>query len=223
MTICREIGNKEGEGTTLNNLGQIYKALGDYATAQGYLEQSLIIRREIGDKAGKEGTTLNNLSPIYDARGDYATAQGYLEQSLSIRCEIGDKAGEGTTLNNLRIKSIKRAGTTTPPGAISEQSLIIQREIGDKAGMIATLHNMAHIALQANKGEQALTLWSEALQLAVETQNAQGIFEVAGTLGTLFARAGNKEQAEQLLRLAIKAGRQAGFPEVKNWKRRCGG
>ena len=167
------VPTREDEGTTLNNLSQIYDARGDYATALGYLEQSLTICREIGDKAG-EGATLNNLGQIYDARGDYATALGYLEQSLTI-----------------------------------------QREIGDKAGMIGTLHNMAYIALQANKGEQALTLWSEALQLARETQNAQGLFHVAGTLGTLHAQAGNKEQAEPLLRLAIDAGRQAGFPDVQ--------
>ena len=74
---------------------------------------------------------------------------------------------------------------------------------------------MAHIALQANNAEQALQLWSEALQLALETQNAQGIFHVASTLGTLFAQAGNKEDAQQLLRLAVDAGRRAEFPEVQ--------
>jgi uncharacterized protein HemY len=78
-----------------------------------------------------------------------------------------------------------------------------------------TLHNLAHLALRANNFAQARTLWSEALQLALDTQNAQGLFHVAGMLGTLFAQAGNKERAEHLLRLAINAGRQAGFPDVQ--------
>ncbi|MEW6668705.1 MAG: tetratricopeptide repeat protein, partial [Thermodesulfobacteriota bacterium] len=92
-------GSKE-RGTTLNNISQIYDARGDYDTALKYLEQSLKIRREIGDKAG-EGATLNNISQIYKARGDYDTALKYLEQSLKIRREIGDKAGTIPTLHNM--------------------------------------------------------------------------------------------------------------------------
>ncbi|UCE90034.1 MAG: tetratricopeptide repeat protein, partial [Pseudomonadota bacterium] len=68
-----KIGDKAGEGKTLNNISQIFKARGDYDTALTYLEKSLKISQEIGDKAG-EGKTLNNISQIYAARGDYDTA-----------------------------------------------------------------------------------------------------------------------------------------------------
>jgi uncharacterized protein YozE (UPF0346 family) len=49
------------EGTTLNNISQIYKVQGDYTTALTHLTNSLAIYQEIGDKAG-EGTTLNNIA-----------------------------------------------------------------------------------------------------------------------------------------------------------------
>ncbi|MCP4738560.1 MAG: tetratricopeptide repeat protein, partial [Bosea sp.] len=42
-----EIGDTAGEGTTLNNISQIYDARGDYTTALEYLEQSLAISREM--------------------------------------------------------------------------------------------------------------------------------------------------------------------------------
>ena len=100
LKIRQEIGDKSGEGTTLNNISQIYDARGDYDTALAYLQQSLKIRQEIGDKSG-EGTTLNNISQIYDARGDYDTALAYLQQSLKIRQEIGDTAGLCATLFNM--------------------------------------------------------------------------------------------------------------------------
>ena len=57
----------QGEGTTLNNISQIYDAKGDYDQALQYLEKSLAIRQQIGDRKG-EGTTLNNISQIYDAK-----------------------------------------------------------------------------------------------------------------------------------------------------------
>ncbi|OQW90721.1 MAG: hypothetical protein BWK78_06325, partial [Thiotrichaceae bacterium IS1] len=98
--------DKKLKGRALNYAGQIYFKIGNYDTALSYLEQSLLIIREIGDKQG-EGTTLNNISQIYDAKGDYDTALSYLEQSLLIRREIGDKQGESVTLNN--ISSINQA------------------------------------------------------------------------------------------------------------------
>jgi tetratricopeptide (TPR) repeat protein len=82
------------------DISQIYDAQGDYTTVLKYLEASLKIRKEIGDKSG-EGTTLNNISQIYDAQGDYTTALKYLEASLKISKEIGDKSGECVTLINI--------------------------------------------------------------------------------------------------------------------------
>jgi tetratricopeptide (TPR) repeat protein len=99
LITLREIGDKAGEGATLNNISQIYDARGDYDTALTYLQQSLSIRQQIGDKAG-EGTTLNNMATTAYARGDYDTALTYLQQSLSIRQQIGDKAGLCATLFN---------------------------------------------------------------------------------------------------------------------------
>jgi tetratricopeptide (TPR) repeat protein len=71
LAISQEIGDKSGEGTTLNNISQIFRARGDYDTALKYLQQSLAIRQEIGDKSG-EGTTLNNICLLYtsDAADD---------------------------------------------------------------------------------------------------------------------------------------------------------
>ena len=46
----QEMGDKSGEGTTLNNMATTAHARGDYETALKYLEQSLKICQEIGDK-----------------------------------------------------------------------------------------------------------------------------------------------------------------------------
>ena len=67
LAICEEIGDKKGEGATLNNISQIYHARGEYDTALEYLNRSLAICQEIGDKKG-EGTTLNNISLITGVR-----------------------------------------------------------------------------------------------------------------------------------------------------------
>jgi tetratricopeptide (TPR) repeat protein len=59
LAIQQEIGDKSGEGATLNNISQIFKARGDYETALKYLNQSLAIQQEIGDVAGLCATSFN--------------------------------------------------------------------------------------------------------------------------------------------------------------------
>ena len=71
----------------LNNMAQIYLAQGDYNKTLNYLENSLAIRRKVGDREG-EGTTLNNISQIYYDQGNHKKALDYLEQSLSTLAKI---------------------------------------------------------------------------------------------------------------------------------------
>ncbi len=64
LAIQQEIGDKSGEGATLNNISQIFKARSDYDTALQYLKQSLAIQQEIGDTAGL-CVTLFNMGHIH--------------------------------------------------------------------------------------------------------------------------------------------------------------
>ena len=45
--FAREVKNRAGEGATLNNLGEVYRALSQYERAIGYYEQALAIAREV--------------------------------------------------------------------------------------------------------------------------------------------------------------------------------
>jgi tetratricopeptide (TPR) repeat protein len=64
LAIQQEIGDKSGEGTTLNNMATAAHARGDYDTALQYLKQSLAIQQEIGDTAGL-CASLFNMGHIY--------------------------------------------------------------------------------------------------------------------------------------------------------------
>ena len=168
LAIGRELGDKAGEGSTLNNISQSYDARGDYTTALTYLEQSLVIMQEIGDKAG-EGATLNNLATTAYAKGDYATALKYLEQSLVITQEIGDKKVEGATLNNIS-QIYKARGDYATALTYLEQSLVITQEIGDKAGEAVTSWNIGMI--YKKKGD--LTKAEQYMSRTVEIDEAIG-------------------------------------------------
>ena len=105
LTIAREIGDRQGEGSCLGSLGTAYYALdyyalGNYTQAIDYYQQSLTIAREIGDRQG-EGNWLGNLGAAYHSLGDYPQAIDYYQQSLAIAREISDHYGEALSLYKL--------------------------------------------------------------------------------------------------------------------------
>lgn len=83
LEIYRAIGDKAEEGIALNNLGNVYYFLAEYAQAEQFYRQSLEISQQIGDKAG-EGTTLSNLGIVYDSLGEYAQSEQFYRQSIEV-------------------------------------------------------------------------------------------------------------------------------------------
>lgn len=88
---------------TVKHISQIYHARGDYDTALRYLEQSLAIGQEIGDRAG-EAVTSRNIGRIYKAQGDLVKAEQYMARTVEIDEAIGhpDLESDRTALEELR-------------------------------------------------------------------------------------------------------------------------
>jgi len=69
LAACQTLGDRQGEGTNLGNLGLAYADLGEARRAIDYYKQHLVIAREIGDRGG-EGNALGNLGRAYAALGN---------------------------------------------------------------------------------------------------------------------------------------------------------
>ena len=83
--------------------------------------------------------------------------------------------------------------------------------------MIPTLHNMASIELQRESGEKAMQYWMQALELAMKTGNAAGIYNVAGTVGSLMVRMDAPHQAKEMLSLAVNVVKHGGMKDTQNF------
>jgi tetratricopeptide (TPR) repeat protein len=77
------------EGTTLNNIGAVYRARRQYDQALQNHRRALIVLREVGDRAGEEAT-LNYIGLVYRARGQHDQALENLQQALVIQREISE-------------------------------------------------------------------------------------------------------------------------------------
>ncbi len=62
--MAKEVGDREGEGTTYGNLGNAYDSLWDFSRAIEYRTQWLAIAKEVGDREG-EGRAYGGLGNAY--------------------------------------------------------------------------------------------------------------------------------------------------------------
>jgi tetratricopeptide (TPR) repeat protein len=151
-----------------------YYRISNYTDARGLTEE--IVQRA---SPPPRWWSLNRYGLCQLVLGFPDSALAAFERALPIAPTAVDK---GATLNNLSLIYDARGDYDTALRYL-EASLALQREIGDKAGLVATLYNMGRIAWRTKNIERAMTLWSEAFAVARETQNAQGLFHTASTLG----------------------------------------
>jgi tetratricopeptide (TPR) repeat protein len=89
-----------GIAATLNDLGFVAAGLDQKASARRYYQDSLKIRRQIGDMWGT-AASLNNMGYLAFLDQDFVNAKKLLQESLFIQREIGDQYHIANCLNNL--------------------------------------------------------------------------------------------------------------------------
>ena len=73
----------------------VYISVAEYDKAREYLEKSLAIKKEIGDRNGEANCYLH-LGNVYRSFLEYDKKREYVEKSLAIKKEIGDRNGEAS-------------------------------------------------------------------------------------------------------------------------------
>jgi tetratricopeptide (TPR) repeat protein len=77
LFIRQEVGDKAGEGVTLNDIGMICRVQGSATKALEYHEQAFTIWKKLGDRAGEAGTHWN-IGLAYVEQGDPVKAEKYI-------------------------------------------------------------------------------------------------------------------------------------------------
>ena len=95
-------GAREAESWLRNTLGMSLMQDGRYEEAVNSLEQSLVLKRDMGDRLG-EATLYNNLGVVYYHCGEDELAREKYAASLAIKTEIGDSYGRAIALTNLAL------------------------------------------------------------------------------------------------------------------------
>jgi tetratricopeptide (TPR) repeat protein len=139
-----------GYAGRLNNLAELYRAMGTYQRALPlYEEAHKILQKAVGTNHPDYATSLNNLASLYQAMGDY-------RQALALYKEVR------ATLENA-------LGTNHPAYAQSLENLALLYYAMDQAGKAATLLRQS-LTITRTFLDRTLTVQSDRQRLAFLAQ-----------------------------------------------------
>jgi DNA-binding SARP family transcriptional activator len=162
LTMCREIGDRAGEGRTAVVLADAYNTLRGPEVALGHSQRCLEILREVGNDS-LLGTGLNN-------HGEYCLELGRLDEAAECfreAHEIWERIGgygKGHALHNLARVQLE-SGEPAKALATLAEAQRAHRASGDLIGQAKTLMYIGQGRHATGDDDQARAAWTEALAI----------------------------------------------------------
>ena len=208
LITAKQIGDRHGVASSLNNLGNAYNSLGEYQRAIDFHQKSLKIKREIGDRHGV-ASSLNNLGNAYNCLGEYQRAIDFHQKSLKIKREIGDRNGEANSLNNLGNAYDSQREYQQAINYL-QQSLKIFQQVGDRNGEANSLNNLGNAYDSLGKHQWAINYCQQSLKIFQQIGDRHGEANSLGNLSNAYDSLGEYQQAINYLQQSLEIFQQIG-------------
>jgi tetratricopeptide (TPR) repeat protein len=223
---------------SLDNVGKVAHAQGDWALAERVYRDSLEISRQLIDRLGGTpdalrdlSVSLDNVGEVASAQGDWAQAERVYRESQEISRELIDRLG-GTpealrdlsiSLNN--VGRVARAqGDWAQAERVYRESLEIRRQLIDLIGgtpearrdLSISLDNVGHVASAQGDWAQAERVYRESLEIRRQLIDRLGSTPEAlrdlsislNNVGRVASAQGDWAQAERVYRESLEIRRQ---------------
>jgi len=193
----------KAKALAINNIGYVTQMHGDVEQALEYYEQSLILRKQIGDSSGMaEG--MNNVAQAYEYLGDVMKSFEYLEKSMEISESIGDMKQVALVSNNLSVFYQKNHEA---PKALeqAQRALALYRspEVNFAHGEVQALLNIAASYLTAEQNQEAIPFLNEAHDIAKNRGYDSHLGWVYSFLGTANRQLGNLDKSFEAYSMSL--------------------
>jgi predicted ATPase/class 3 adenylate cyclase len=193
----------------LFNAGQVCCFMGRYNEAQGHLEESLAIAREIENPERIEAV-LELLGMVAFAQGDTAAARAHLKEALALAKGLGNKRQLAAALNGLA--QVHRAdGNLDAAQPLYAEFLALAQELGDRENIAIGVLNLAMVSIGRGASECARGNLLDALAIAEEIgfkPAGQSVLEVSAGLACLLEQ---WERAAKFFGIAEAQAEQTGL------------
>jgi tetratricopeptide (TPR) repeat protein len=170
----------------LFDAGQLDIVMGRYGEAQRYLEESVAIARELGDKR-RIAVALQPLGMACMGLGNMIAARTHLQEALAMANGMGNKREILAALNVLA-QLLRLDGELDAAKPLYEQGLALARELQDRESIAIGLLNLAMVSIDSGSGDHATPMLFEALAITDEIGSkrmGQSLLEVLAGLASL--------------------------------------
>jgi CHAT domain-containing protein/Tfp pilus assembly protein PilF len=208
LLLWRDLDSRSKEAEILDNMGTIYRSLGEHQKALDSHNQALTLERELGARA-REAIVLSNIGFVYSDLSENQKALDFYHRTLSIQREISDRNGEQITLNNIGIV-YDDLGEKLQALDHYNQSLQIQRELGAPQGDATTLNNIGVVYMDVGENQKALDYHNQALQLRRTAGDRRGEAQSLSNIGRVYGHLGDEQRSLDYYTQALLLRREVG-------------
>jgi len=183
LDMHRSIGDQQGEGNTLLNLGNLRLSLKQPEEALELYEASLSKHRATGNRR-REGLVLSLLGLVQTQRGETGAGWRLYEEALAIHREVGDQLGVGIVLGYMA-RARSAAGRPDEALALFEEAAGHKRQVGDLMSEGIDRASMGAILERSGRVAEALTHYQTAHRCFRRSHNSARADRVQARIATL--------------------------------------
>jgi predicted ATPase/DNA-binding CsgD family transcriptional regulator/Tfp pilus assembly protein PilF len=177
-------------------IGSLALHQSDYAAARALFEESLAIRRDLGDPAGLL-SALSSLGAVAMQQGEIELAERYIREALAIQTSIEDAVGMAESLNNLANLAHER-GDVAAARELYERSLSVQH-VGIRYRIDVVLHNLGAVAQEQGDLAEARRHFEDSVAMRRALGDIAGLALSLAKLGEVISAIGDAQTAHRLL------------------------
>jgi predicted ATPase/class 3 adenylate cyclase len=157
VDLFDQANDRKGLASALNNLGTLWRDLGDKQQAETYFDRSYSLFQQEGlDSAA---IALSNLALAVRDRGDLDRARALFEDSLAMHQESGDLWSVALCKGSLGELAMMRGDQATAKEHLSD-ALALSHDLKDSRNVGLTLSTLGALAVDAGDNERAAHLFA---------------------------------------------------------------
>ena len=203
------LGDQSGSATALNNMGLVYKKLGQEGRALELYDLALRRYGEAGDKVG-EAIVLQNIGGLYKEKGELKKALGYYNQVSKIVEKLEDNAAQRVNILKQIAGLHKELGELKKALSDYNQLLLMSQELADRSTEASTLKAIGTIYYEQGKWQEALAYYQQGLSIERSQGTSRELGTTLNNIGAVYKKLGETTKALELYNQALPISRKVG-------------
>lgn len=194
----------------LRHLAEFAQLRSDYALAESYAQQGLLLAEAAGGPLKAESALLTTLGLVALERGDYTQSRALCEKGLRLAREIGDREHICTLLLYLG-RVLHYQGEYAQSQALYEEGLALARQLERQELIGSALTNLGSVMLEQGNYTLAEHYYQEGMSLLRSLGYRKQLSVLLNDMGVLASRRGNLAEALTYYQEGLELARGVGL------------